>query len=225
MRARFGIRLIGAITAGLVAAVVILDAPAWAHIQVTADKPQAGATNVTVSFNGEAESTTAGLKSEQIFLPTGITPDMVSLASAPTGWTLTKSTDNVTIGGTALPIGTDAKYAILITKLPTNASELVFKTIETYANGDVDRWIDLQPPGQPEPEHPAPTLKLAAAPAATTPAATTAPAASTASTSSTAAAADTGGNGWILAVVIVAVIVAAVGALALWARRRTPSSR
>jgi len=69
VRSRSALRLTLAAALGLVAAVAVTAAPAWAHVQVSADKAQAGATNVTVSFNGEAESTTAGIKSEQVFLP------------------------------------------------------------------------------------------------------------------------------------------------------------
>ena len=166
LKVRWGV----ALTAGVVAATLI-GAPAWAHVEVSADKPQAGATNVTVTFSGEAESTTGGIKSKQIFLPPGITPAQVRLGTAPAGWTFTAGPDNVTIGGPALPKGTDAKFSIVITQLPTGATELVFKTLETYSDGEVQRWIDLPQPGQAEPEHPAPTLKLS--PASATGAATT----------------------------------------------------
>jgi periplasmic copper chaperone A len=39
----------------------------------------------------------------------------------------------------------------------------VFKTIQTYSDGTVVRWIDDTVAGQAEPEHPAPVLNLAAA--------------------------------------------------------------
>ena len=42
-------------------------------------------------------------------------------------------------------------------------NKLVFKTLRTYADGDVVRWIEEQAPGGEEPEHPAPALELAAA--------------------------------------------------------------
>ena len=57
--------------------------------------------------------------------------------------------------------------------------KLVFKTLQTYADGDVVRWIEEQAPGGEEPEHPAPSLELAAAadaPAAQPAAVTGAPA-------------------------------------------------
>ena len=69
-------------------AVAAVASPAWAHVDVSADKPQAGATNVTVTFTSEAESGSAGIMSEQVTLPAGITPDQVRLGTGPVGWVL-----------------------------------------------------------------------------------------------------------------------------------------
>jgi uncharacterized protein YcnI len=203
-------------------AVVATALPAWAHVEVTADKPQAGATNVTVTFSGEAESDTAGIQSEQIFLPAGITPQQVHLGKAPAGWTLTPGADNVTIAGPALPVGTDAEVSIVVDKFPSDATELVFKTLETYSDGHIDRWIELQAPGQPEPEHPAPTLKLtgaAAAPTATFQA-TTSPPPPPATTPG-----ETGGiAGGVIATIVLLLLAAAV-AVAYVLKRRQRAAR
>lgn len=56
--------------------------------------------------------------------------------------------------------------------LPTDTDQLVFKALQTYDNGEIVRWIDTTAPGGPEPEHPAPVLKLTAKDAATSAAAT-----------------------------------------------------
>ena len=224
MRSRPALRLTLAAALGLVAAVAV-TAPAWAHVQVSADKAQAGATNVTVSFNGEAESTTAGIKSEQVFLPDGITANQVHQGKLPAGWTFTTAPDSFTVAGPALPVGTDAEWSVVIDKLPANATQLVFKTIETYGNGEVDRWITEQQPGQPEPEHPAPVLKLAAA-APTTSSPTSAPAATTPAPQSSAVVSATspGGNGgsgsWVWWVVGAVVVLAAIATAVVLVRRR-----
>jgi uncharacterized protein YcnI len=225
VRSRSALRLTLAAALGLVAAVAVTAAPAWAHVQVSADKAQAGATNVTVSFNGEAESTTAGIKSEQVFLPEGITADQVHQGKLPAGWTFTTAPDSFTVAGPALPVGTDAEWSVVIDKLPANATQLVFKTIETYGNGEVDRWITEQQPGQPEPEHPAPVLKLAAA-APTTASPTSAPAATTPGPQSSAVVSATspggnGGNGsWVWWVVGAVVVLAAIATAVVLVRRR-----
>ncbi|MGW1493143.1 DUF1775 domain-containing protein [Streptomyces sp. NPDC002402] len=211
------------------AAVLAVAGPAAAHVEVSASDPRALAKNVTLTFTSEAESDTSGIAKLQIVLPKGIAPDAVSLAKAPAGWTLTPSEGGYTVGGKALATGTDAVYSITVTQLP-DAKSLAFKTIETYGDGSVDRWIEL-PSGGAEPENPAPVLALKpAAPGATasTAAPTPTPSASAPttepSTSTTekptekAAEKDDDGNGTTVAIVVAAVVIAA--GLALWWFRR-----
>jgi uncharacterized protein YcnI len=60
------------------------------------------------------------------------------------------------------------EFDISVGPLP-DVSSLSFKTLQTYSDGTVVRWIDpAAPEGQPEPEHPAPTLALVPASADTT---------------------------------------------------------
>src|SRR6266540_6491838 len=72
---------VGAVTLASTAGV------ASAHVEVKADKAQAGATDVTVSFDAEAESTSAGVVSLRVVLPSGIAPTDVTYVSGPPGWT------------------------------------------------------------------------------------------------------------------------------------------
>ncbi len=44
--------------------------------------------------------------------------------------------------------------------LPTDTKQIEFKAVQTYSNGEVIRWIESTPKGGPEPELPAPVLKL-----------------------------------------------------------------
>ncbi len=44
--------------------------------------------------------------------------------------------------------------------LPTNTKQLVFKAIQTYSDGTTVNWIQRTVKGAPEPDHPAPVLKL-----------------------------------------------------------------
>jgi uncharacterized protein YcnI len=63
--------------------------------------------------------------------------------------------------GTQIKPGEFLRFSVLAGPLADNTDKLTFKALQTYSNGDVVRWID--PPaadGAPEPEHPAPTLKL-----------------------------------------------------------------
>jgi hypothetical protein len=220
--------MVGAI-AGL--AVAGLAGPALAHVEVSADKTQAGATDVTLTFTGEAENPDAGIKTERVVLPEGIAPTDVTLVKAPAGWTFARRADGFTVGGKTLKTGTDAVWSVKIAKLPADATRLSFKTLETYGDGEVDRWIEIQEPGQAEPDHPAPLLTLkAAAPTAPTP---TAAAPSTAAVVPSAAAAtaqaepasnSSGSSTWWIWVLVLVVLVAVAIAVAMRRRRGRPGT-
>jgi len=163
--ARPGRIMLAAVGGGIIAAV--LAPPAWAHVEVEADKPQAGAHDVTLTFTGEGESTTAGIISERVVLPAGISAADVRLKKAPDGWKLTAGADGFTVAGAALKPGQDARVAVVVAQLPSDSTTLVFKTLETYSDGKISRWIDVPEEGQPEADNPAAVLKVkpAAAPA------------------------------------------------------------
>jgi hypothetical protein len=211
--------------------------PAFAHVEVSADKTTAGAENVTLTFNGEAENDKAGIASERVVLPAGIEPASVTLVKAPAGWTFKQNPDGFTVSGKALKIGTDADWTVKIAKLPEGQTRLSFKTLETYGNGDVSRWIEIQEPGQPEPDNPAPLVTLKPGPkapassatpssAASAGAATPASVAATTDAPSLAPAAnadnsDEGGSSKAWVWIIVAVVVAGAVVFLLARRRRT----
>ena len=230
--------------AGAVAltATLALASPAAAHAEVESEKAQALAENVTLSFVSEAESASAGFTELRIVLPEGIAPDDVTLEEAPKGWKLKATADGYTVGGTALKAGVDAEYEIKVRQLP-DAKEIAFKTIETYSNGEVSRWIEL-PDGGAEPEQPAPVLKLkAAAPGAkpvspspsASPTQSPKPSPTPSATESDVAAAgsdtdakapeedDSGSAGVLIGGIVVALLVVVGGAWWL-VKRRTASS-
>lgn len=220
-------------TVGVVAGMAVagLAAPALAHVEVSADKTTAGAENVTLSFSGEAENPKAGIQTERVVLPEGIAPSAVTLVKAPAGWSFTRNADGFTVGGTALKIGTDAVWKVRIAKLPDGQTRLSFKTLETYGNGDITRWIEIQQPGQAEPDNPAPLVTLKPGPSA---AATTAasadpgavvPAASAVVEGTSAAietTADDGGSSRWIWIVVAALAVLALVVVLL--RRRRPGT-
>src|SRR2546423_324974 len=210
----------GIVAAAATALVLVLATPALAHVEVSADKPQAGATDVTVQFDAEAESDAAGAKSVQVSLPEGIAPGDVSYVSGPTGWALTATADGYTVGGATLKVHQDVTYKVKIAKLPATATSLAFKTIVTYGNGEADRWIEIPVAGQAEPPHPAPVLALQ--PAAVTPSSAppSSAAPSSAAATTPAAATKSGGGSsalwWVLAAI--AVVLGAGGGY--WLLRR-----
>ncbi|MEU1514953.1 DUF1775 domain-containing protein [Streptomyces sp. NPDC005811] len=160
-------RRVALVGAAALTATLALAGPAFAHAEVEADKAQALAQNVTLSFVSEAESASAGFTELRVVLPEGIAPGDVTLAEAPKGWKLEATSDGYTVGGPALKPGVDAEHEIKVRRLP-DAKEIAFKTVETYSDGEISRWIELSDGGA-EPEQPAPVLKMKAAAAGATP--------------------------------------------------------
>ncbi|MGX1366508.1 uncharacterized protein YcnI [Streptomyces canus] len=144
--------------AAAVSAVLLAAVPAAAHTEVEADKAQALAENVTVSFHAEAESDSSGIKEVRVVLPKGIAPADVAYDKGPAGWKFSATDDGYSVGGKELKTGESAEYSVVVRQLP-DAKEVPFKTLQTYGDGHVDRWIELDENG----ENPAPTLKLKAA--------------------------------------------------------------
>jgi uncharacterized protein YcnI len=200
-----------------------LATPALAHTAAEIDNPQAGATNVTLTMTSEAESGKAGIVSVQVVLPEGIAPTDVTLTAGPAGWTLTRTADGYSVGGAALPVHKDAKLSVRIAKLPDTATQLVFKTLVRYSDGQVDRWIEPPTAANPKPDQPAPVvvLKPAVVPTSAAPVPTSAaPAPPTAATATAGTAAPASGGAGVLPWLIGALVLvlAAVG-FALYRRR------
>ena len=54
------------------------------------------------------------------------------------------------------------EFSVSFGPLPTNVDEVEFPAHQTYSDGKVVDWNQATPPGGEEPEHPAPSIKLAA---------------------------------------------------------------
>jgi hypothetical protein len=211
-------------------AVVLAAGPALAHVEVEATPARALATDALLSLTAEAESGTAGISGLRIQLPAGLVPTDLRLASGPAGWRLTGTGGVVTVTGPALPIGRSLRLGIRVRQLPDDR-QLVLKTIQSYTDGKQDAWIELPTASVPEPEQPAPIVRLQpAAPGSTavpratptTSAPTTTPAAPTPRTSGAAPVADPADDGsvavWMFGGVLAGIAV--LGVIVLAARRR-----
>jgi uncharacterized protein YcnI len=199
---------------------------AAAHVEVSAEGAVAGTGPVTLAFSAASEAA-SGITAMRTQLPDGIDPADVTLAAGPAGWALTPTAEGFEVGGPALPVGADAEYAVTVATLPAGVTELAFPTVQVYADGTEDAWIEQEVPGGPEPELPAPLLTVApGAPAPTTaaqpaPTVESTPAAPTASVPGSATEADEGsGNGWLVATAVAVALAAVAGGL-LYRRSRT----
>ncbi|MBE8474997.1 DUF1775 domain-containing protein [Streptomyces justiciae] len=226
------IRRLTVAAAAAATAVLFTAVPAAAHVEVESDDAQALAENAELAFTAESESATAGITQIRVVLPESIAPSDVTYGKGPEGWKFTATDDGYTVKGAALKVGADAEYSVVVRQLP-DAKELAFKTLQTYGDGKVDRWIELDESGDDDGHghgegNPAPVLKLkAAAPGATpvspSPSASATPTSEEPSTSPTPQAADTeekDDDGGLSTGVWVAIAVVLVVAVALVVVRR-----
>jgi Domain of unkown function (DUF1775) len=136
--------------------------PGWAHVQVEAQPGSPGATDATLKITAAGESATAGVTKLDVTADPAIPVDQVTLVGGPTGWTVTAgSQGGFTISGPALPKGEDAVVSVKVKQLP-NVPQVTFKVLQSYSDGEIDRWIELPGPDGKEPDKPAPIVKLTA---------------------------------------------------------------
>jgi periplasmic copper chaperone A len=176
------------------AAALVVAAPASAHNEWEPSTAAPGSVvDLTLFVAGEQPD--AGTTTVELFFPAPIT--VAALPAVP-GWTATLMDGQV--GGPASgvtwaggPAPGDLELPIRLGPLPGDPGWLQFKTVQTYANGEIDRWIDEWPEGAPEPPAPGPVLDLVPGGPGSIPATTAAPTTSAATTTTTAASTTTTG--------------------------------
>ena len=174
-----------AIATGAATAIAVIGfaGVAQAHVTVNpSDATQGG--YARIAFRVPDESDTLSSTKLEVNLPTDEPVASVLVQPVP-GWTAQVSTtklakpittddgDQVTEAiskitwtadsvGSAIKPGQFQEFPVSLGPLPTQDS-MTFKTLQTYSDGSIVRWIDESTPGGPEPEHPAPVLHLAKA--------------------------------------------------------------
>ncbi|KAA0921547.1 DUF1775 domain-containing protein [Streptomyces apricus] len=139
--------------------------PASAHAEVEAKGARALDRNVELTFSAESESGSAGITRLEVVLPEGIRPGDITYEEGPDGWKLVPADQGYAVSGPELPVGEDAEYVVTVRQLP-DAESLVFKTLQSYGDGEVDRWIELEDTGGDGHGHGHPAPRLALKPAA-----------------------------------------------------------
>lgn len=225
----------------IVVAALVLVAPRVAAHNEWEPATAAPGTVVDLTLFVEDEQPEAGTTRVELFFPAPIT--VAALPAVP-GWTATLMDGE--LGGPASgvtwaggPAPGDAEFSIRLGPLPSESRRLQFKTVQTYDNGEVDRWIDEWPEGAPEPPAPGPVLDLVPGGPGSIPATTTSPTTTTASTTTTTAATTTAetdqtaaqetdddSGSSLVPVVVVAVVLLAVagGVFAFLRSRRSPDT-
>lgn len=159
-------------------ATLLFGYPAAAHAHISAEAGEAVAgERATVSFRVPNESDTAATTKIRVVFPADqpfaqVTPQAVSGWSTKItkekletpldnhGQTVTEAVTSIEWTAGTIPPGQFQVFPVRIGPLPEGLEALVFKTVQTYSDGEVVRWIDEAEPGQPEPGKPAPTLAI-----------------------------------------------------------------
>ncbi|WP_372344293.1 YcnI family protein [Streptomyces sp. KL116D] len=239
--------------AAAVSSVVLVSAPAFAHVSVQPEGTAAKGGYAVVDFKVPNERDDAATTKLEVSFPTDhplasvmpqpipgwkaeVTKSKLDKPLEMHGEKITEAVSKVT--WTATGSGDDKgvrpgyfqKFPLSIGQLPTDTDQLVFKAIQTYDNKEVVRWIEPQQKGQEEPENPAPTLELSAAEGDEHGASGAASddKKEAAAASSDTSAADSGGSdsdttARVLGIVGIAVGIAGVAFGVLAGRRRTNS--
>ncbi|MFF4210233.1 YcnI family protein [Streptomyces sp. NPDC001796] len=235
-----------ATTVAALAAAGVLTAAgaAFAHVTVHPETYAKGATDGVLTFRVPNEEDTAATTKVQVFLPTDH-PILGVLVSPQDGWTaqvtttklktpvktddgtITDAVSQITWTGGRIRHGQYQDFNVAFGQLPEDADKLTFKTLQTYSDGNVVRWIEEAQKGQDEPENPAPVLQLTAKGTAEGGGSTAAPAGTgekpSAGTTKTAATSDSTARGLGIAGLVVGVLGLAAAGFTL-ARGRTAGS-
>ncbi|MFI6233378.1 YcnI family protein [Micromonospora sp. NPDC050784] len=222
-------------------AVLGFAGPASAHVTVNPKEATQGG-YARVAFRVPNESDSASTVKLEVVLPENAPVGSVSTMPVP-GWTvatekrkvdppievhgsqLTEAVSKITwtaSGDAGVKPGQFQEFPVSLGPLP-QVDSMVFKTLQTYSDGNISRWIDEPAPGAEEPEHPAPVLTLAAA------AAPTGSAAPTAAVASPDDDDDDEGNGLAVGLGVAGLVAGlaglALGGLAFARTRREPVAK
>jgi periplasmic copper chaperone A len=228
--------VIAAATAGT----LLFEIPALAHITVTPGSALPGSAAV-LTFHVPNEEASAYTTRVDVQVPADH-PIAQLLVKPVAGWTIsvrtitlakplvtddgqfTQAVSEVIWSGGRIAPGQFQDFSVSADPLPQGVSQLAFKAIQTYSNGDVVRWIDVPQPGQAEPDHPAPVLALTAGAARTAGTTGTGGTAGTAAPSASVAASGSDGTAREIAAggVLIGLLGLVLAGLS-WRRAKAPA--
>jgi uncharacterized protein YcnI len=242
------VRRAGFPAAGAVIGALIFAGAASAHVTVSpSSAPQGAFTSIV--FRVPTESDKASTTKVDVHLDMAHPIATVDYQALP-GWTTAVTTAKLSTpitdddgnqiteavseivwtadsAATAIKPGQFLEFPVELGPLP-NTGSIAFKTLQTYSDGSVVRWIEDTPPGGPEPENPAPVLTLTAEGAS---GAASAPSSAVptvaAGTPAAAPSSSSGSNSGALTVAIIGGLLGLVGAVlggAAYARTRERGS-
>ncbi|MER6037091.1 YcnI family protein [Streptomyces sp. NPDC001835] len=173
---RLVLRRVGVVVALSGLGVLAAAGAASAHVTVHPESYEKGATDGVLTFRVPNEEDAASTSKVQVFLPIDH-PVLGVMVHPQDGWTpkvtttklktpvktddgtITEAVSQITWTGGKIGAGEYEDFDVAFGELPDSTGQLTFKTLQTYSDGKVVRWIEA-PSGGEEAENPAPTLKL-----------------------------------------------------------------
>lgn len=173
------LKRVAAVGAVAASAVLVLSAPAFAHVSVQPQGEAAKGGFATVNFKVPNERDDASTTKLEVNFPTDHPLASVMPEPVP-GWDVKVTKSKLdkpmdmhgekideavskvtwTADEDGIAPGTFQQFPVSIGALPEKSDQLVFKALQTYSNKEVVRWIEEPKEGAAEPESPAPVLKL-----------------------------------------------------------------
>ena len=169
-------RRLGRILAVGAATLVALAPMAAAHVTVNPGEATKGGF-AALAFRVPNERPDSGTTSLEVNIPEDTPIASISVKPTP-GWTytverrtlaepidmhgreVTEVVSKITWTGGTINPGEFQEFEISAGPLPEDVDQILFPSIQTYASGEVVRWIDEPLESGEEPEHPAPLLTL-----------------------------------------------------------------
>lgn len=203
-----------------VSGVLVIAPASLAHMEIVQKRVPTGKA-VTVTLDAENEESDSRTVKLDMKLPSGVTsvsPRKVGgwrVALKRSGGEVDRLTVTAPKGKGFGPGEVSRTFSFSMRFAPGPARSVSFKTIQTYENGRVARWI-----GPRESEEPAPRLRLLAAASKPAPAK---PAPARARETAETDSDDDGGSGTVIVVVVAAAVAGGLLLAFFWARRRRHS--
>ncbi len=139
-------------------ALFVAASPVAAHVRILPAHVTAGSI-AALTFRCPNERATTAVTKLVVQLPQNATLPVITVRAI-AGWRSSVTAQTITWQGGRIAPGKRQDFTIVAGPVPSGVDQLAFKAVQTYADGEVVRWIEVRAPGEPEPPNPAPVLAV-----------------------------------------------------------------